>query len=334
MTGRGRAPTGPAAGMEARGTGRNAQVPAAASRRVDPDRLLRDAATLLGERSRRGLSYEPEFRTLPSREAAATAAVDGSHAVLVDNGAVWVVAVRAAAVSWPGRPAGEQPVMVHASVPDEAREDLRMRYGQRGLAGPAHVRSAEAYAEGLRALAEATAARLALPDLPSGSLLLLDGALHGLPPDADVLVRPVLERAGEQGVHVVGVAKRSRLHAAGVPIVPAVHRRGAARADAWSSPVPDLPHVHVARLHPRAPFSYRVDGTDEALAMLPPLCRDAVYLGYPYPLALAHNAVALTAAHVEETRHRLRDAVRDAGGAEALALLEDPHAMLDLNVPG
>ena len=92
--------------------------------------------------------------------------------------------------------------------------------------------------------------------------------------------------------------------------------------------------AHVAQLHPRAAHAFRVDVTEEAaLADLLPLSRDAVYTGYPYPLALAHNAVAISQRQTRNLLARLGDEVRKQGGEGAWELLADFHAILDSNAP-
>lgn len=296
---------------------------------------FQDAARLVASRARRGLPFEPDFRVLERVPAPPAVAVDGSHAVLVDTGAVWAVAVRAAAVMWPGPPRPEPEPVVHAVLAEEAEDQVRAAHEAAGLRPPERVRSAEAFAEAHRELAETLAARAAARAMAPGSLLLLDGTLHGLLPEAQARTHAVAQAAKDRGLHVVGVAKRARMDA-GAPLGPLLHRLGEARLPgrAWAVPLPDQEDVHVARLHGRAPFTYRVDADGAALPLLVDLCRDAVYLGYPYPLAVAHNAVAITHDHAEALLHRLQAAVRQAGGAEAAALLQDPHAMLDENVPG
>lgn len=292
------------------------------------------AAELLRQRSGRDLPFEPDFRPLEATAPPArTVAVDGSHAVLVDNGAVWVVAVAAAAVRW--SPDGPPPMpvepTVHATVPGEAAQQVADAYAPLGLEPP-RVGSAEAYAEALRDLAELRAARDALETMGPEDLLLVDGALENLAPAARRSAERLLEKADATGVPVAGVAKRSRLDSGGVPLVSTLHARGP--AGAWAVPVPDYRLAHVARLHPDAPHAFRVDTTDpEGLDRLVPLARDAVYLGYPYPLAVAHNTVALTGARVQDLRGRLVEAVRVHAGPEAFRLLEDFHAVLDRNVP-
>ena len=296
---------------------------------------MADAARVLEERSRRVLPFAPAWQPLASsgRERPAVAAVDGSHAVLADNGAVWVVATRAAAVHWPGTHS-EIPVAVTAAGPDEAQEHVDALCTERGVEAPV-VRGAEAFAEALRTVAEHDAAGAAAAALPRDGLLLLDGALERLPRTATELAERVVERARQHGVAVAGVAKRSRLDADGVPLVPALRRAGlsACPDQAWAVAVPGYAMAHVALLHPQSQHAFRVDVTaPDVLADLLPLCRDAVYTGYPYPLAAAHNAVAIGGDLARRLRGHLGDAVRQRG-PEAWRLLADFHDVLDRNAP-
>lgn len=257
-------------------------------------------------------------------------AVDGSHAVLVDNGAFWVVATRAAAVTWPGPPPVEQEPTVSATTPDAAQERLDAAYASWGLEAPA-ARSAEAFAQGLRSLQEAEAAVRAISSLPAGGLLLVDGALSSLPPGPQAMADRILAAAASTSVTALGVSKRSALSRDGVALVPAIEAQSP--TGAWAVEVG--PGTFVARLHAASQHAFRIDAPDlAAVARLLPFCRDAVYTGYPYPLALAHNAIALTNAHARDLRTRLREEVRRAGGAVAGELLKDFHETLDRNVPG
>ncbi len=308
---------------------------------VNGHEALAAAAERLVRHSRQELPFTPDCRQLTATGAIEpTAAVDGSHAILVDNGAAWVVAVRAAATRWPGPPAPEAPPHIIACAPDEAADIVGDQYAALGLEPPSRVRSAEALAEALRAAAETRAARAALRQTPPSGLLLWDGALElpaGAPGHAQAAATDIINRCDAAGIRLAGVAKRSAHAIDGVPIVAALHRwgRNHRQGQAWAVPLPDMAMAHVARLHPQAPFAYRVDTRDpEVLDALVPLSRDAVYLGYPYPLAVAHNAVALTAGHTADLRDRLTAAVRAHGGADAVELLRDPHEMLDRNIPG
>ncbi len=294
---------------------------------------LEAAARLLEERSQAELSFTPHWMDLhPTPERPAVAAVDGSHAVLADTGSVWIVATRAAAVQWPSPPQPETPITISATTPGDAQPMVDEAFGAHGLEPP-KVRGAEAFAEAIRSLQEMEAALEALAALPDDGLLLLDGALERLPKLAQSVVEKIL--AGRHHTPVVGVAKRSRLEIDGAPLVATLYRLGRRqRPDtAWAVPVPEYASAYVAHLHPAAKHAFRVDTTDaEALHDLLPLCRDAVYTGYPYPLAVAHNTVAISQAQARSLRSRLGDAVRHQG-AEAWHLLQDFHDILDHNAP-
>jgi hypothetical protein len=159
----------------------------------------------------------------------------------------------------------------------------------------------------------------------AGSLLLLDGALRGVPPHAAALVQRVREAADAAHVRLVGVSKRSA-H----PGLEAFVRDPP--PGAWAAGLE--PGVFAARLHAAAPHVFRVDAdTVEDVAQLLDGSRDAAYLGYPYLLAKAHNTVAITASETAGLRARLEAAVRREG-PHAWQALRDFHHVLDRNVPG
>jgi hypothetical protein len=295
---------------------------------------LQAAADLLAQRAARP-SHPVEFRPLaPAPRAAlpACAAVDGSSAVLVDNGSAWVVAYRAASVPWPGERPVEPAPEVAAALPAEAQALADDAYARAGLASPA-IRTADAFADALRSLAEHQAATAAVARLPAGGLLLLDGALHGLPAEADAAMARLAEACRVRGVRLAGVAKRSGIEGSGVPLVPALLAEAASRGMAGPWAVEAGPGVHVAKLHAAARHAFRVDGDPGLLPLLAALSDDAVYAGYPYPLAKAHNLVALTGAHVRDLQARL-DLELLRRGRAAAGLARDFHDVLDANVPG
>ncbi len=247
-----------------------------------------------------------------------TLAVDGSHAVLVDNGAYWVVAVRAAHSD------ALAETMVFGTRAADAEADVQRSYAERGLGAPP-VRSADAFAEAHRALAELDAATEATRVLPEGGLLLIDGALAQLPDAPQAIADRVLDRAMASGVHLAGISKRSGLSHDGVPMLPALARQGP--PSCWWSPLPG--HTAIAtRLHPAARHVFRVDAETSVLPWLAHWSRDAVYRGYPYPLAKAHNGVAITRVEAR----RLAEHVRNFVGPDASAF-DDFHAVLDRNAP-
>lgn len=255
-------------------------------------------------------------------------AVDGSHAVLVDNGSLWVVATRVAAVAWPGPRRIPADPTLHVARPEQAEDQVAALYARLGAEPPA-VRSAEVYAQAIRAAEETAVAIEAAREAGSGGLLLVDGALRGLPPVPQTLADRVVEAAASAGATVVGVSKRSAVADADGPLVQRLQESGP--PGRWA--VELEPGVFVARLHPRARHAFRVDAPDlAALARAAAFCDDAVYPGYPYPLALAHNAVAITAQEARDLASRLSDEVRRVGGPEAAAALRDFHEVLDVNI--
>lgn len=313
--------------------------PQSASVRASSARVvqgLSDAARLLAQRV--GSPRQPvEFRPVAvAPEPPRCVAVDGSSAVLVDNGTAWVVAFRAAPVAWPGDLQPEPQPNVVACNPSEAQALVDARFARVGLPEPA-VRSADALADALRSLAELEEALAAVAQMPPRSLLLVDGALVGLPPTPAAIAARLAEACRQRGVRLAGVAKRSGIERGDLPLIPALIAQATARGVAGPWSVEAEPGVHIAKLHAAAQHAFRIDdggaGSDAAdlLPLLAALARDAVYTGYPYPLAVAHNRVALTGPHVRELKAGLDLELRKRGAASAGA---DFHAVLDANVPG
>lgn len=293
---------------------------------------LQAAADLLAQRAARP-PRPVEFRPFaPANSVPPCAAVDGSSAVLVDSGSAWVAAYRAASVPWPGRTPAEPVPQVAATLPAEAQARVDAEYAREGLPSPA-VRTADAFADALRSLAEHQAAIASVQSLPAGGLLLLDGALRGLPAEADAVMARLAEACRTRGVRIAGVAKRSGIEGSGIPLVPALLAEAATRGIGGPWAVEAEPGVHVAKLHRAGAHAFRVDGDAGLLPVLAALSDDAVYAGYPYPLAKAHNLVALTGAHVRDLQARL-DLELLRRGTAAAGLARDFHAVLDANVPG
>ncbi|MFA5942910.1 MAG: hypothetical protein WC876_00395 [Candidatus Thermoplasmatota archaeon] len=293
---------------------------------------LEGAVELLAQRAARP-SQPVEFHSITGApKAPPCLAVDGSSAVLVDNGAAWVVAIRAAAVHWPGPPEPEPAPQVIATLPGEAQATVDLAFGRLGLDGPA-IRSADAFAEALRSVAELEAALAAVAKTAPGTLLLVDGALQGLPLGPAAIAGRLIEAARAAGLRIAGIAKRSGIEGSGLPLVPSLLAEAATRGIEGPWSVQAEPGVHVAKLHRAAQHAFRIDATVDVLPLLVALSNDAVYVGYPYPLAVAHNRVALTGAHVRDLKARLDLELRRKGAA-ASGLARDFHAVLDANVPG
>ncbi|MEK6985115.1 MAG: DNA double-strand break repair nuclease NurA [Candidatus Thermoplasmatota archaeon] len=290
------------------------------------------AARALAEAARRPLPFAPRYEPLAARPPGPTLAVDGSSAVLVDNGAIWVVAHRALLIDWPGPRPIEVPATITATTPNDAEGLLRARYSDGyGLETP-RARTAEQFADALRSLLEWECSLAAISRAGRGGLVLVDGALRDLPEGPQRMANRLFEEAAKAGVDLIAVAKRSGI-GSGMPLVAALGRDGP--QSAWAVAVPDREGTWVARLHGSAPCPFRVDAPSlDAIGRLLPLSNDAVYCGYPYPLALAHNQVALTASRVADLQAGLATEVRRQAGPEAARLLGDFHDTLDRNAPG
>src|SRR5919201_7069584 len=80
--------------------------------------------------------------------------------------------------------------------------------------------------------------------------------------------------------------------------------------------------IFVAHLAPTAPHAFRVDvargpaPADEVLARIVGACDDPAFVGYPYPLARAHQAARVTGYDVVDLRRAFRDALSGRGMAE------------------
>jgi hypothetical protein len=145
-----------------------------------------------------------------------------------------------------------------------------------------------------------------------------------MPAGPQALADRLLDRATASDVHVAGVSKRSALHLDGQPLISALLAHGP--PGRWQAAIPGQT-CRVARLHERAPFAFRIDAEPATIQWLAALANDAVYLGYPYPLAKIHNAVAITGSE----RQRLIEMVQRQAGA-GWRQFSDFHSVLDRNV--
>ncbi len=298
-----------------------------------------------------------EFVPLPpATPPALVAAVDGSSRMLLDGGAFAVVALRAgrvvvrdgeeAAAADSGEVLEREAVLevrlLEAdSFADEWSERYREATGRLPAEQPPDLAAA---LEWLRELAETEAALAALEvlaiagaagsDAP-GSLLLLDGALTSPHAPARDALRLVLDRADTAGVTVAAVAKRSSLARNGAPVLPGLMRDSP--DGCWRAPLDcdSLGRPGAVRLNPASEWAFRLDvaGGDygAVAASLAALARDAVYPGYPWPLAQAHNLVIIDSDLTDALRQALQGAALEQGLAPGAwdVLFSDYHAVLD-----
>jgi hypothetical protein len=290
-----------------------------------------------------------EFAPLAPGEAPAlVAAVDGSSRTLLDGGAFAVVALRAGRVVVRDGAVAEReaPLEVRlleaGTFADEWSERYRRVTGRLPAEQPADLQAA---LEWLRELAETEAALAALEALVAvleasadDALLLLDGALTSPHAPARDALRLVLDRADAAGVTVAAVAKRSALARDGAPLLPALMRDSP--DGCWRAPLDcdSLGTPGAVRLNPASEWAFRLDvaGGDygAVAASLAGLARDAVYPGYPWPLAQAHNLVIIDGDLTESLRQALQGAALEQGLAPGAwdVLFSDYHEVLDRSV--
>ena len=95
--------------------------------------------------------------------------------------------------------------------------------------------------------------------------------------------------------------------------------------------------IFVAHLAPTAPYAFRVDvarGAAEPgaiLGRLAGLSRDPAFVGYPYPLARAHQAARVTGYAVADLRRAFRATLARQGLSDddVEVLFQDFHEILN-----
>jgi hypothetical protein len=278
-------------------------------------------------------------------------AVDGGSCVVADGRAFQVAAFRTARVRFREGVTDvveSQPLALRAvsaaEAPALARDALAELLGYPPETVPELPRPVDA----LREWGEWAAVRRTVEQADPGDLVLVDGSLHGgplVPPD---VVRGVHDLALERGVSLAGVVKASTLFwGRNAPLVTLLKRRGDAELgrSRWSARISTDPvfgrlyvgDIFVAHLAPTAPYAFRVDvaaGPEPAadvLARLSGLSGDPAFVGYPYPLARAHQAARVTGYAVADVRRAFRDALGRHGLSDddAEVLFQDFHVVLN-----
>jgi hypothetical protein len=202
--------------------------------------------------------------------------------------------------------------------------------------------------DALREWAEWAAVARTVGDASPGDLVLVDGSLHGGPLVPQGVVQRVHAEAVTRGVSLAGVVKASTLYwGRNAPLVTLLKRRadreiGPAR---WAARISTDPvfgrlyvgDIFVAHLAPTGPHAFRVDvarsdeGPGPVLARLAGLAGDPAFVGYPYPLARAHQAARVTGYDVVDVRRSFRDALARKGMAQddVEMLFQDFHEVLN-----
>ena len=278
-------------------------------------------------------------------------AVDGGSCLLADGRSFQVAAYRASRVRFRDgftdlveTPPLTVRAVSAAEVEGIAREVLTELCGTEPERIPELPRPIDA----LREWAEWAEVSRTIADAESGDLVLVDGSLHGGPLVPPQVVRKVHEEAVGRGVALAGVVKASTLFwGRNAPLVTLLKRRGDRELGPtpWAARISTDPvfgrlyvgEIFVAHLAGTAPHAFRVDvargpaTVDEVLARLCGAADDPAFVGYPYPLARAHQAARVTGYAVADLRRTFRDALSRQGMSEddIEVLFQDFHDILN-----
>ena len=278
-------------------------------------------------------------------------AVDGGSAVLADGRSFQVAAYRAARVRFASGAttlSESPPLVVRALSRDEMEGIYRDQLELMETAPAERMPDIPRPVDFLRECAEWQEVRRTVAEAQPGDLVLVDGSLHGGPLIPAGFVPQIHREATERGVCLAGVVKASTLFwGRNAPLVGLLKRRGDRELGLvpWTALISTDPSfarlypgdIFVAHLAPTAPHAFRVDvargpaGAPEVLARLAGASADPAFVGYPYPLARAHQAARVSGYAATDLRRSFRDALSRRGMAEddIETLFQDFHEVLN-----
>ena len=278
-------------------------------------------------------------------------AVDGGSCTVADGRSFQVAAFRAACVRFEdGQTVDvDRPQLdVRAVAPEEMARLARATLTELCGSEPERLPELPRPVDALREWAEWGAVGRTVREASSGDLVLVDGSLHGGPLVPQQIVHRVHEEAVARGVSLAGVVKASTLYwGRNAPLVTLLKRRGDREVGParWAARISTDPvfgrlyvgDIFVAHLAPTATHAFRVDVARgpapalEVLGRLAGFADDPAFVGYPYPLARAHQAARVTGYDVVDVRRAFREALSRRGMAEddVELLFQDFHEVLN-----
>lgn len=291
-----------------------------------------------------------ELAALDRREPGTVWAVDGGSCLVADARSFSVAAYRVARVRFAEgvtelveSPALEVMALSGDRLARIARDAL-LELGE----SPEQLPDLPRPVDALREWAEWREVQRTVAKASSGDLVLVDGSLHGGPLVPPGVVRRVHAQAVDRNVSLAGVVKASTLYwGRHAPLVTLLKRRGDRELGSvpWAARISTDPvfgrlyvgEIFVAHLAPTAPYAFRVDvargpGAElDVLQRLAGLSVDPAFVGYPYPLARAHQAARVTGYAVADVRRAFRDELGRAGlqEDEIEVLFQDFHVVLN-----
>jgi hypothetical protein len=292
-----------------------------------------------------------ELTPLSPAEPGTVWAVDGGSCVLADGRSFQVAAFRAARVRFSGGVTAlveSPPLAVRALSRDEMRRIHAEQLQEMESAQPESVPDIPRPVDFLRECAEWLEVRRTVRQAERGDVVLVDGSLHGGPLIPPGFVRDTHAEAVSRGVSLAGVVKASTLFwGRNAPLVTLLKRRGDRERGPvpWAARISTDPtfarlyvgEIFVAHLAPTASHAFRVDvargpaEAGEVLARLAGAAGDPAFVGYPYPLARAHQAARVSGYAVADLRRSFRDSLSRHGMSEddVETLFQDYHEVLN-----
>jgi hypothetical protein len=205
----------------------------------------------------------------------------------------------------------------------------------------------------IRALKEWGLAESLIEKLNSGDIILVDGSLKSSVTVPYGLIKRICKKAGEAGVHLIGVTKTSTLYWGNrSPLIPMVSRMGNKKypKQNWFCKLSETQTsfedsrwfgtIYVAKLSPESDFAFRVDVNrfgsalpEEIFSSLSSISQDPVYMGYPYLLASIHNKVRIKPGEMEDFRFSLEGIALTEGinQQDWEMIFANFHKVLDVN---
>jgi hypothetical protein len=241
-------------------------------------------------------------------------------------------------------------------ISQENKEEKYIEAYQRlvGIA-PTEVPETDKILDRLRLFAEWGLVKELLESLESRDVILIDGSLRAsIVPPYELLLE-VCQSATQKDVHLVGVTKTSTLYwGKKSPLIPMVVKTSEkfCPKSKWFCRLSDIDLVlknpnwfgiiYVSKLKASSDYAFRVDVNrfdsvepEKIFSCLSYLSSDPAFLGYPYPLAAAHNRARILGSEVEDIKYRLQSKALEKGisSADWDLLFRDFHEVLnaDLN---
>jgi hypothetical protein len=322
---------------------------------IEVDSGEEEKEPLLLDKDLNGLSFK---KIKEMRLDGKVGAVDGGSATVVKGRSFLIGIYRTGSVIFHKRKRIEQKTLP-LKLEIISQSDLSERYfsAYKDLTGeePSEAPGIEKMLDRLRLFSEWKLVEELLDELSQGDMLLIDGSLKAsIAPPHNFFLK-ITQRSKEKGVHLVGVSKTSTLYWGNrSPLIPAVVKIGEKfcpnskwfcqmSADELHTRSPSyFGTIYVVKLKASSDFAFRVDvnrfdriDPNVVFSFLSNLSSDPAFLGYPYPLASAHNLARITTGEIEDIKYRLQSKALEKGisTADWDLLFTDFHEVLnaDLN---